>query len=350
MNDIRYQVFVSSTYKDLIKHREQVIFSLMKAKAIPVGMELFPASNKNAWSIIKRTIQLSDYYVVIIGGKYGSEDNDGKSYTEKEYDLAVELGIPVMAFLHKEPGKLERDKTETDTDKWNKLQAFRIKAEKNHCNYWINESDLVLKVISSYHDMIEDEPRPGWIRGDKAKTIEDVERLAQLEKQVRELEKELSTYRHDQGTILKLHKECEEEINIKIEAKYGNESQSIKTLEYKYKYSDLFQLISSLLFDEEIEFNIVRSIACDIIRKNVTPDAYEYFAPYNKPNTIEYIEKAFSDKIKKFFSIRNLISVNNNQPIPRDGLGKTWKITELGKKYAHYLNQLSTTGISGTFD
>jgi hypothetical protein len=34
-------------------------------------MELFPASNETQWNWIKKVIDESDYYVVIVGGKYG---------------------------------------------------------------------------------------------------------------------------------------------------------------------------------------------------------------------------------------------------------------------------------------
>ncbi|HZK83011.1 MAG TPA: DUF4062 domain-containing protein, partial [Humisphaera sp.] len=58
----RYQVFVSSTYRDLIEYRQLVIKSLMQIDALPAGMEAFPAADEDAWSIIKRTIDQSDYY------------------------------------------------------------------------------------------------------------------------------------------------------------------------------------------------------------------------------------------------------------------------------------------------
>jgi len=59
----------------------------------------------------------------------------------------------------------------------------------------------------------KNENRIGWIRGDKAKTIEDMEHLVQLEEQVKELEKELESY-HGSQKILSIHKECEEEISL----------------------------------------------------------------------------------------------------------------------------------------
>ena len=63
-------------------------------------MELFPASDDDKWTLIKRVIDDCDYYVVVIGGRYGSIDPErGVSYTEMEFDYAVETKKPVMAFL-----------------------------------------------------------------------------------------------------------------------------------------------------------------------------------------------------------------------------------------------------------
>ena len=40
--DVRYQVFVSSTYEDLKEERAEVMQALLELDCIPAGMELFP--------------------------------------------------------------------------------------------------------------------------------------------------------------------------------------------------------------------------------------------------------------------------------------------------------------------
>lgn len=42
-----YQVFVSSTYKDLVEERLRISKGLLKKNCMPVGMEYFPATNRN---------------------------------------------------------------------------------------------------------------------------------------------------------------------------------------------------------------------------------------------------------------------------------------------------------------
>ena len=97
----KYQVFVSSTYKDLTEERQEVIQALLELDCIPVGMEMFPAADDDQWTLIKRLIDDCDYYILIIGGRYGSTNENGISYTQMEYEYALSQDIPIISFLHK---------------------------------------------------------------------------------------------------------------------------------------------------------------------------------------------------------------------------------------------------------
>ena len=111
--DKRYQVFLSSTYDDLKEERVEVMQALLELDCMPAGMKLFPAATEEQWAWIKRVIDESDYYVVIIGGRYGSiHEESGYSYTEMEYRYACEAGKPVIAFLHESPQSIPFGKTE----------------------------------------------------------------------------------------------------------------------------------------------------------------------------------------------------------------------------------------------
>lgn len=54
MNKI-YQVFISSTYQDLIEERQKVIEALLGKNCFPVGMEYFSATNDAQFTVIKKT-------------------------------------------------------------------------------------------------------------------------------------------------------------------------------------------------------------------------------------------------------------------------------------------------------
>lgn len=148
--DKRYQLFVSSTFSDLKLERQAVMEALLSLDHFPAGMELFPASDEDQWALIKGVIDDSDYYVIVIGGRYGSTTDDGISYTEKEFDYAVLQGIPILAFLHDHPELIPSGKTDEDDARRKRLEIFRKKIQTGrHVKFWQNADDLKAKVIQS---------------------------------------------------------------------------------------------------------------------------------------------------------------------------------------------------------
>jgi Domain of unknown function (DUF4062) len=192
--DKRYQIFISSTFLDLQDERQAVLKAILEIDHMPAGMELFPATDDTAWQLIRDVIDLSDYYIV--GGRYGSRDDAGLSYTEKEYDHAVLARKPVIPLLHENPESLPREKTETDSDAWERLKRFRTKVEKKHtCVYWKNADDLKAKVIVGLTAATKRHPAVGWVRADKVPTEATLVEVLALKNRVAELEAEAAAVR-----------------------------------------------------------------------------------------------------------------------------------------------------------
>lgn len=188
----KYQVFISSTYADLKDERQKVFQTLMEMDCIPSGMELFPACDEEQMSFIKKVIDECDYYLLIIGGRYGSTTNDGFSYTEKEYQYAVDSGKFVVAFIHGDPTAIPVKNSELNQDNILKLNQFRDRVKTGRLVKFYNGiDDLVGKVSISMNSAIRYHPARGWIRGDQ---VVDPKVLVELE----ELRKE--------NTILKSSK------------------------------------------------------------------------------------------------------------------------------------------------
>ncbi|WP_461474469.1 DUF4062 domain-containing protein [Microbacterium sp. HJ5] len=190
--DRREQVFVSSTYLDLREERQSVIQALLIAGCIPAGMELFPAGNDEKWRLIQRVIDECDYYVLVIGGKYGSLDPTTElSYTEMEFDYAESIGKPIMAFLHGTPGKLTGDQIELDKERREKLDAFRAKVEAARVvKYWNTPAELPGHVALALMETREHYPAEGWVRASQAMTPETKTEIAELRARVAELTQE----------------------------------------------------------------------------------------------------------------------------------------------------------------
>lgn len=68
----KYQIFISSTYEDLKEERRIVQDTILSMYQFPIGMEMFSAADEKQWEIIQETIDSSDYYVLIMGFRYGS--------------------------------------------------------------------------------------------------------------------------------------------------------------------------------------------------------------------------------------------------------------------------------------
>lgn len=186
--DVRHQVFVSSTYVDLVEERREVIQALLELDCIPAGMEMFPAANEEQWELIKAVIDQSDYYIVIVGGRYGSVTAEGISYTEKEYDYAVAQGIPIAGFVHAAPGDIPASKSELDPEASGRLEAFREKVKSRPIKTYTDSASLGGVVSRSLVSLMRKNPRAGWVRGENA--MSDVVRAEMLELRARLAESE----------------------------------------------------------------------------------------------------------------------------------------------------------------
>jgi hypothetical protein len=197
--DKRFQVFVSSTYADLREERQRVIQALMEMDCIPSGMELFPAADEEQWLFIKRIIDDCDYYLLIIGGRYGSTTPEGISYTEKEYDYAIEKGMKVIALLHANPDEIPMGKSEVDPELRGRLKAFREKVANNRLvKFWRTADELPGLVALSLSKTIKMYPAVGWVRADQASSSQLLGEINDLRKRKDELERELSQFRDAQ--------------------------------------------------------------------------------------------------------------------------------------------------------
>lgn len=168
----KYQVFISSTYEDLVEERKEVVQAVLACNCIPAGMELFPASNRDQWDVIKGVIDDCDYYLVIVAGKYGSQgiDESGKlvSYTEMEFDYALKTDKPIIALVHRHPEIIPAYFTEKNEEAIRKLDSFRNKIMNGRVvAFWDNKDNLNTEVIKSLTNICINSPGIGWIKGDE---------------------------------------------------------------------------------------------------------------------------------------------------------------------------------------
>jgi hypothetical protein len=332
--DKKYQVFVSSTYRDLIEERQEVMQALLELDCIPVGMELFQAADDDQWTLIKRLIDDCDYYILIVEGRYGSISNSGISYTQMEYEYAVDREIPIISFLHKNPGQISADKTESTPELLANLKQFRQLAERKMCRYWENSSELGSQVSRSLVRLIKDKPRVGWVKADLVPTNSEAKEMLELKNQIEKLTAELEYERNSAPKGAEMLSQGEDTVEIKFGFTGHGNDWNIKSTNYKGSFypswNSIFAQISPILLDEATEPQI-KSRINKFIADDRRIDVNKQIGKNNQFGKDFLIDDSDFQTIKIQFRALGLIAESNKKRSIHDK-DKYWKLTPSGDR------------------
>lgn len=259
--DKRYQVFVSSTFLDLKKERQEVMQALLELDCIPAGMELFPATNETQWDTIKKVIDDCDYYILILAGRYGSIAPDGKSYTEKEYDYAIETNKPILTFIHNDLGKIELDKSEKTPEGQEKLGKFIEKARTRLTKGWSTPAELGSVVSRSMVQLIKNEPAIGWVKADLVPDIESTKEILSLKTEIEKLKSKLAIYENIENKQIDELAQGDEQIKIQYTFQtspneWGIGDTTIHTKDFSTTWNSIIANILPVCINEASEEQI----------------------------------------------------------------------------------------------
>lgn len=155
-------IFISSTFRDLQPHRNQIWKVIQDFDVNITGMEAFGARKSTPLETCLKEIDESDIYIGIISMCYGSiDERTGKSYTQLEYEKAKDKGLEILIYLIDE-GKGEVKTGDIDFgDKYLRLESFKRILKSNHTvDFFENEIDLGQKLSRRLENII---PRPGQL-------------------------------------------------------------------------------------------------------------------------------------------------------------------------------------------
>ena len=189
-NQKKLQVFISSTYTDLLEERQTAVEAVLEAGHIPAGMELFAASDKSQWEIIERWIDESDIYLLILGGRYGSiEKTSGKSYTHLEYEYAQSKNKPLFAIVINEDKLSALQVKDSELVNPNKLKDFREIVLQKMSSFFSDNKDIKLEIHRSLNRIRQDYRLSGWIRGNEENS-DFAKEIMSLNDEIRKLREE----------------------------------------------------------------------------------------------------------------------------------------------------------------
>jgi hypothetical protein len=272
----RLQVFVSSTYLDLKDERQAAVKAIFEAGHIPAGMELFTSGDESQLEVIKQWIDASDVYLLILGGRYGSvEENSQKGYTHIEYEYAMSLKKPLFACVMKEEYLEEKikkgefaSKDIYETNNQDKFKAFKTLVMSKvvfQCNSFIEIENAVLKKMNEFErntDLI------GWIRASESSDS------TLLSDEVARLSKE--------------NHELREKINI-MSVEIQNSSQNLMI--HGTSFSEIVKILNKVILAEENFTNIIN-------RHNISPDDLSSDPFYD--NLIQFTRKSNTNNLVDF--------------------------------------------------
>lgn len=320
----RYQVFVSSTYADLKDERQHVLQALMEMDCIPAGMELFPAADEEQWEFIKKIIDDCDYYLLIIGGRYGSVTPDGISYTEKEFDYAVENGLKVVALIHGSPDDIPFGKSEKDPELRDKLLSFKDKVMDGRLvKFWSTAHELPGLVALSLTKTIKMYPAVGWVRANNVANEDVLSEINELRKLNATLQASLSKAEAQQKPTVEGMADLDSVIVINGTYKTQSQGYSPRNNSYRCEISwrELFALISPYLVEHPNDA-VVKSKLAEALKERSTGKTSGYSTTINDQEF-----KTITIQLKAY----GLVTTKYTQTT-KGGMALFWSLTQKGEQ------------------
>ena len=333
----RYQVFLSSTYVDLKEERLEVMRALLELDCIPSGMEYFPAANDDQWTFIQELIDQCDYYIVVVGARYGSTSDDGLSFTEKEYRYALEKGIPVIAFVHAQPDSIPQGKAESDPEGRRKLFEFRKLLQSRLCKDWTSPAELGAVVSRSLTQLIKRSPRPGWVRSDRLATVEANEEILRLRQVIDKKDEEIARLTAMQSTTVEGLAQGNDQVKIGFHVSltdrkvpHAERRSQRQTLERIFTWDEVFKSFASHLLTQ----TRLREIKSGINRLLREREFYSMQQRFPELDVGPFtVSNSSFDMVVMQFSAMGYLAISNAE----DKDGKLYKLVELSSEGRRHL-------------
>lgn len=328
----RYQVFVSSTYEDLKEERSEVMKALLELDCIPTGMELFPAADENSWALIKQVIDACDYYVLIVGGRYGSLAYDGMGYTEKEFRYAVKINKPRIAFIPNDLDAIPAGKTEkTEKGKLALNNFLDYVRNQRVCKFWNNTDHLGAVLSRSITNLIKTRPAIGWIRANE-RTNEQLLVENRLRAKIEELEEKLVNARGasiDEDTMSWLNETISIKIYITIQKRETYQAPITETTHQKkhaIMWLDLFAFLAPYMLHPMPETELVTKLKNWLLQKD------KRRLRKSGQTVLAQIDPECMSRIRTQFAVTNLTNIGSFVSPSGKVTKTTWLLAEKGSK------------------
>lgn len=311
----RYQVFLSSTFKDLMKERSLVMDTLYKHKCLPVGMENFPSLTIDSLPYIYRLIDESDFFLLILNGVYGSSrDADGKSFTHLEWLHALEMGKPIIV-LYRLDWKAHT-KIDEDPDDAAAFTKFfnEVKARHDGAKPW-QPNTLAALVIEAIDQAIIHHPEAvGWVRADAPGDSNNSCPGVSFDK-----------------ITGRLRREVKIKANI-LYAPEGSRSADSLPVNLSCTWEEVFLSFAKKILNALVGESVCVENICDMLEAKHDKEIKESLEGKGRLRLVN-LEESEIDNIRLEFATNGLVEIKAR------GTVFTWRLSELGVKYLKWLHE-----------
>jgi hypothetical protein len=228
-------------------------------------MDVHPAGG-TALTTIKRMIDECDYYVVLLGSRYGTLSASGVSFTHVEYVYASTKQKPILVRMHDAPETRPADFQERTPEGRLKFNDFRQMLMKGMTARWTALKDLETAIRQYLPMLVKTRPMPGWVKAGNMASPDQEKELAALRSRIQELEME-----------------CDELLNKQVQAQGAlSQGQDLFELSYRCKAYALGNC-------EDV--NVKSFLSWN--------DIFASFAPYlNQPQTEEFLLAKINERVQ----------------------------------------------------
>lgn len=340
MTDKRYQVFISATYTDLREERGVLLQTLPSLGCLPSTFEAHTQSLSTMVNI-RRRIDECDYYLLIVGSRYGSLMPSGVSYTHMEYVYAATKQKPMLILMHESPESRVAEFQEQSIEGKLKFNDFRkvLQRERDNIVYWRDAKDLTHALHNAIPALIRKYPTIGWSRvinksGSVGASHVSSVSNSELEKECEALKKRIKDLEAEKEKWLNASINSPEtlakgedlfDIQYKCKAYAGGNCQDVfgKT---RLSWNELLASFgSNLLQAQTEEFMIVK--LNERLQKNALAEVQSEYPKTHAVVDIQITPASFN-AIKMQFRVLGYI-----QRVSRDNdIKQWWQITAVGER------------------
>ena len=192
MIDKRYHVFISTTEIDM--HAERVVLSqtLVSQGFFSWGLE---SRTPLTTAFARRQIDDCDYFILMLGSRYGELSASGVSYMHLEYIYAVTKQKPILVLMYEAPESRGDQFQDQHPEGKLKFLDFRrqLQRERDMVMTFRDLRDLEVAIRHTMPQFLTRYPAQGWVRPNHQQVQQLQDENEQLRQKLTQLEQRQST-------------------------------------------------------------------------------------------------------------------------------------------------------------